>query len=244
MIQTSWVQSAFDASTVLQGVRRVQARTRLYGNGHWFASVVFGVVILGALPFYIQSSRPIRSGPPLLGRAFEGWSPHSWTDKWSTFYWAVAIVLGFAAVVAYYRLRARRLGVQGRLSPAVVVGLLILGLVMWVNAGSPLWPGNFGMQGTAALVVIAIGLLVLSGFERSRPFCVFAAGFLGLAVLACLYDVVNLFQRLGIGRPFSGVDHVLPNLILPGAYLFIGGLIFLVCRGKLPHQVYSTDTMP
>lgn len=234
------MDSAGDAGSALDDVSRVRARTRLYRNGHWFASLVFGIVILGAMPFYVWS-RPggPRGGSPLLGRAFEG-TPFSSLGNWSTFYWVVAIVAGFGAVVAYYQLRARRLGVQGRLWPAVVAVLVILGLVMGVYDGS-----STGPRGFSVLVVIALGLLVLSALERSRPFAVFVSGFFGLALLSFLYTVVNVFQQLGMGGPFRGGDNALPNLVVPGAYLVIGGLLFFAFRGRQPHlQAQLARTTP
>jgi hypothetical protein len=224
----------------------------MYRNGHWFASLVFGVVILGALPFYVRSThcRPLAHhqgsicsesvGPTPFGRAFMP-DLSGPLGSWSTLYWAIAIAVGFAAVVGYYHLRARKVGVQGRLWPAVVAGLVILGLVLWLGRTAD---GLVDFRGTSVLVVIAISLLVLSALERSRPFVLFSAGFCGLAVLSCLYTVVNLFQRLGIGRPFSG-DGALPNLVLPGAYLVIGGLAFLLARPwKLHVQVHIARTTP
>jgi hypothetical protein len=242
------------AGSALDDVGRIRARTRQFRSGHWFASLVFGVVILGALPLYGQST-PVRTrtpchsighgvlactsviaaGPSLLGRAFEAPPPFSSLGSWSTLYWAIAIVVGFAAVVAYFELRARKVGVQGRLWPAIVAGIVLLGVVMWLNAGSSAQPGDFWRRGTSVLVVIALGLLVISALERSVPFVVFAAGFLGLALLSCLYDVENLFVRLGIGGPFRGGDNELANLVLPGAYLVIGGLLFRFVRGRRPH---------
>lgn len=220
----------------------------MYRNGHWFASLVFGAVILGALPFYIQSTPCHRiashghgalscsgvvaaggAGFSLFGRAFEP-ALNGSLGSWSTLYWVAAIMVGFAAVIAYYHLRARKLGVQGRLWPAVVSGLVILGLLMYANDVF-LLPGDFSIRGTSVLVVIAVGLLVLSALERSRPFVVFSLGFLGLAFLGSLYNVSNLFTRLGIGGPFRYGGESLPNLILPGAYLVVGGLIFFLARG-------------
>ena len=252
-MQTTWMHVVSGASAALETVGRLRERTRLCRNGHWFASLVFGIVVLGAMPFYVQST-PARTpdcrslghhffscsysgGPPLFGRAFEGTS-FSALSSWSTFYWAIAIVVGFGAVVVYYRLRARKLGVEVRLWPAAVATLVLLGLVMWVDHGT-----STGPRGFSVLVVIALGLLVLSALERSRPFVVFASGFFGLALLSFLYTVVNLFQRMDIGRPFIDGGYALPNLVLPGAYLTLGGLLFLVFRGRrlrLPVHIVST----
>lgn len=237
------------AASMLDDVGRLRLRTRVSRSGHWFASVVFGVVILGALPFYVRSTgvasvgcrsfgrdgRPCvgtgHVGATALGRAFTPAPFFSALGGWVTPYWAAAIVVGFALVIVYYRLHARDVGAQGRVWPAVAAGLALLGLAMWANARSRAEPADFWIRGTSALVVIALGLLVLAALERSRPFLMFTFGFLGLALLSCLYDVQNLFQRLAVGGLFTGGDSALPNLVLPGAYLVVGGLAFLMGRG-------------
>lgn len=222
-------------TSVLEEVGRVRAHTRLYRSGHWFASMTFGVVILGALPFYVQSTPartphcPCASSSP-LGRAFE---PGSGSARhWADLYWAVAVVIGFAAVVGFYHFRGRMIGVQGPLWPAVVAGLVLLGAVMWVDRGSNLAPLDFWRRGTSALVVIALGFCALSLLERDRPFMVFVVGFLALALLACLYNMINVFYRLGIAAPFRGNNSTLPNLIVPAVYLIVGGFAFFLARGR------------
>jgi hypothetical protein len=80
--------------------------------------------------------------------------------------------------------------------------------------------------------VIAFGLVVLAAIERSLPFSLFVVGFVGLALLSCLYNVSNLFLRFGIGATWNGNDQDLPNLILPGLYLLIGGAAFYLFRRK------------
>jgi hypothetical protein len=91
-------------------------------------------------------------------------------------------------------------------------------------------PGDFWIRGVQALLVIAVGLIALAVIERSWPFLLFVAGFLGLALLSCLYNVSNLFTRIGIGSTWNGNDQGLPNLILPGVYLLVGGAAFYVVR--------------
>jgi hypothetical protein len=87
-------------------------------------------------------------------------------------------------------------------------------------------PGDFWLRGTQALFVIFLGLAVLAVLERRWSYSLFVIGFLGLAILSSLYNVSNLFQRLGIGGNWNGSDQGLPNLILPGVYLVVGGAAF------------------
>jgi hypothetical protein len=233
------------AAESLRSVAELGARTRLARSGHWFVLAVFGVVVLGAMPFYVltfaTASTPgcqafhggvscrfhdVTPGP--LGGAFNPlFSPFS-LDRWATVYWAVAMVVGFAAVVAFYRQRARAVGVQGRIWPMVVVGLGLLGAVLIVDNGPRYFPNfpDLWIRGTGALVILAVGIAVLAALERSRGFGLFAASFFGLALLSCLYDDVNLFYRVGIGSPFAGGGNALPNLLVPGIYLLLGGLGF------------------
>jgi hypothetical protein len=77
-----------------------------------------------------------------------------------------------------------------------------------------------------ALFVIALCLMVMAIIERRWSFSLFVIGFIGLALLSSLYDVGNLFHRLGIGGIWNGTSQGLPNLILPGLYLLLGGAAF------------------
>ena len=95
---------------------------------------------------------------------------------------------------------------------------------MTATARTPPRSLTFGSRGTTALLVVAVGIAALAVLERSLPFAAFALGFIGLALLSCLYDDVNLLQRVGMGGLFEGSANPLPNLLLPGLYLLVGGL--------------------
>jgi hypothetical protein len=205
--------------------------------------VVFGVVTLGSMPFYLLTvpsvstpgchpagqgvlSCAVRGGVAPLGGAFDPQMAASTLGRWATVYWALAVAAGFAVVVGYYRRRARAAGLQSRVWPAVAVGVGLLGLVVAVDrhgAYVPPFP-DLWIRGTAALLVVALGIAALAVLERSLPFAAFALGFVGLALLSCLYDDVNLLQRVGMAGLFEGSANPLPNLLLPGLYLLVGGL--------------------
>jgi hypothetical protein len=237
-----------DAARSLQSTRELRQQARLARNGHWLACVVFGVLTLAALPFYVLGSQAAigscshRIGPhaflcsglsasraPLPG-PFSSHLTQGNFSAWETLYWALAVLVGYGAVVFYYEYRWARLGVQGRIWPAVGVGLCLFLVVLIANGGGhelPPFP-DFWVRGLGALVVIAVGLCVLAALERSVPFGIFAVGFFGLALLSCLYDEVNIFQRLDLAGLFQGSANALPNLLIPGLYLLIGGFGFWV----------------
>jgi hypothetical protein len=162
-----------------------------------------------------------------LGGVLNPHNDFSGLSQWTTVYWAIAVIVGFAAVVAYYRHRAKVVGVQSRVWPAVVMGTGLLALVLLVNGGKPvrLLP-DFWIRGTGALVIVALGIAMLAVLERSRPFAVFATGFMALALISCLYNDVNILQHLGLAGAFQGADDQVPNVLLPGLYLVLGGAGF------------------
>jgi hypothetical protein len=152
-------------------------------------------------------------------------------SPWATTYWVLSIFAGIATVVGFYWMRARWLGVAGRIWPFATVGVAVLALAVvsrgWITFKIP---ADFWLRGMQPLLVITFGLLALAITERSRAFLIFVVGFLGLALLSCLYDVSNLFVRLGVGSTWNGNTEALPNLILPGLYLLVGGVVFYVLR--------------
>jgi hypothetical protein len=236
----------------------LRRRTRIARDGHWFVLFVFGAVVLGSTPFYVQtfpteftpgchgSSAVIGcvSGgvPPFGGGLNPVFSPYG-LSRWATAYWAIAIVAGFGATVLYYRHRARVVGVQGRIWPAVVVGLGLLALVLVVYGGHAVpdfATGDLRVRGLGALLIIAVGVAVLAMLERSLSFGLYVVGFCGLAVLSCLYDDINIFARIGLGGLFGPSAEELPNILIPGLYLVLGGAAFWL-RG---HRMRLPATTP
>lgn len=235
--------------SILQYADRLRARTRTARDGSWFALVVFGLVILGAMPFYDSPYSPanvskchstinglvcsgLTTSKGLLGSGLG--SPAGTilnVSPWATTYWVIGIFVGICLVVVSYWRRSRSSGVVGRIWPfaTIAVGALFLAVLSqgWQTLHIP---GDFWIRGMQALLVMALGLIALAIIEHSWPFMVFVAGFVALALLSCLYDVSNLFLRLGIGATWSGNDHSLPNLILPALYQLVGGVAFLAFR--------------
>jgi hypothetical protein len=82
-------------------------------------------------------------------------------------------------------------------------------------------PGDLLIRGTFPLVLIGVGLCVLAWAERSIGLTVIAAGYLALSLVASLYNIENIFYRLGwnISAQASG----LPNVVLPALVLLLSG---------------------
>jgi hypothetical protein len=243
-------------------VRQLRHRTRVARDGSWFVLVVFGAVVMLAMFFYSspglpETSHRLTSTSPgcrpfshglvctimtstrgVFGSGLGASPTNTNVSPWATTYWVIAITLGIAVIVAFYWLRARASGVAGRVWPFATISLVILILALvsrsWIITKIP---ADFWIRGMQALLVIALGLVVLAALERTWPFALYVAGFFGLALLSCLYDVSNLFVRLGLGSSRGGSSEALPNLILPGVYLLIGGVGFYFAR-RSHYQYY------
>jgi hypothetical protein len=238
---------ALDASGALGAVVSLRTKVREDRYGHWFPLFIFGVLTLASAPLYWKWRLPasactisggvsscafhgVRNLP--LGDALGFRLLSIGPSRWVTVYWVAAFVLGYAATIAFSRSRGHRVGVRVRVGPTIGVGLGLLAVVLLVNGAVPsifrgrVFGGDVWVRGTGSLLILAVGLVALAVVERSRPFMVYVAGFVGLALLACLYDIINIFYRLGIGGLFRPSGSALPNLVVPGLYLLGGGAGF------------------
>jgi len=227
------------AGEALRAAKKWRSFTRAIRHGSWFPLVTFGLLTLAAAPLFwttiprcpnaknacsfVQNRGPL--GNPFV-QGPVGWG----IGRWISVYWVVAVPLGYFATVLYYRHRARRTGVAGRIWPAVAVGLALLALMVGSFAargivlGVPIPVFLLEGRGLEPLLVIGIGLGILARLEHNRGLVVFAVLFLALAILANLYNMENEVYRLGWDLPVGAAN--LPNLVVPGVFLLVGGVGF------------------
>jgi hypothetical protein len=222
-----------EAAEMVADVGRMQRATRRARRAIWFPLVQFGLIVLGAAPFYRPwpssgSGLTIRNVGPVagyLGGDFIGNAP-AW-------YWLIALPLGYVATAAFLRWHAGRTGVAGRIAPYVAAGLglfaflvisspsILDALGLPTSIGKFLWSNDLAIRGLTPLIAVALGFLVLAWVERSPALAAFSAAFLGLVLLANLYDIGNYFRWAGLSAedPQSGA-------IVAGVALLLGGLGF------------------
>lgn len=92
------------AQEMLSEVERARSKTRAKRRGAWFALVMFGVILLVAAPLYVSRRLAVYADGSTLSTS-GGW--------WVSLYWLLAVPLGYAACVWYYRRHADRTGVSG-----------------------------------------------------------------------------------------------------------------------------------
>jgi len=84
------------------------------------------------------------------------------------------------------------------------------------------------IRGYAALLIIAAVLLVLAWAERSVLLAIVGGLFTGAALLVNLYDVQNVFYRLGWHAGWNDQVSTLQSLLLPGVVLLVGGVAAVI----------------
>ena len=227
---------------LLAEMKALRRRTRAGRHAYWFPLVLFGLLTCAAAPFYIQpgyqnpgtevTNRPVPL--PMLG-GFPGVT----IERFLGYYWLAALLGGLLLTLLWYRLNARRVGLQTptRVPVIAVAVLTVLALVIpllsqvrsphwlsWLQNLGVLWPGDLVVRGTFPFVIIAAGLWVLAWAERSRALAVIAVIYTATALLSSLYDVENILYWLGwnlSGRESSLAS--LPNVLLPAIVLLAAG---------------------
>ncbi len=217
-----------EAAEMLYTAGRAHRRARRARQAFWFPLVLFGTITLASTPLYRANAAPgwhVIARP--LGPASLSAGAYLLANPaLVSLFWLIALPLGYVATVAYYRHRARRQGIASPVRAYVLVGLALLALLALILASIPLagrlvLPGDLVVRGLTPLLTIALGLVVLAWTERSGPLGIFAACFLGLALVANLYDIANVFSWIGVRVPDLAI-----NVIVPGAVLTIAGVTF------------------
>jgi hypothetical protein len=221
---------------VLGEVKSVRRRTRSARHAYWFPLMLFGLLTLASIPFYIEQI-PKKSGAYFtLGPDRPAFLRLRYLDgtgifhgRFSPYYWLAAILVGLAATALWYRWRGDRVGLRtparGYLLTGLVLLLLALGIPALATSTSSglgvLEPGDLVFGGTFPQVIIGVGLCYLAWAERSIALTLIAAGYLALSVVASLYDIENVFYRLGWN--LSPEVSRLPNVVLPALVLLLAG---------------------
>ncbi|SEK50437.1 hypothetical protein [Streptacidiphilus jiangxiensis] len=213
----------------------VARRTRAARPGFWFPLVLFGLLVIGAAPWYSLAQPDCPRTGTVTVCSFAGVEepPNSLGVP---LYWLFAVLLGYAATLAYYRLHASHVGVAGRVWPYLATGSALLAVTLLATPavslrllqGRVVTTDDLAIRGMTPLLALAAGLFVLARLERSLPLAGFAVLFLVVALVANLYDVENQSPR--IGWTPSAQWQLLPNLWLAGGTLLLGGLGFGLVR--------------
>jgi len=230
---------------LLAGARNARQQARRARHAYWFPLVLFGLLTCASIPFYIQRFAAGSHSYSVSGAArfFNSWylGGFGFLNRFHLgYYWLAAMLVGLAATAVWYRKRGDRVGLRTPSRGFVITGLVLLVLALLIPIVAArgvgllgiLMPGDLLIRGTFPLVLIGIGLCVLAWAERSLALTVIAAGYLALSLVASLYDIVNIFYRLGWN--LSPQVSLLPNVALPALVLLLSGAGAWVVQRRRP----------
>jgi hypothetical protein len=216
-----------DPRRLLLDTRELAQRARRAQRATWFPLLVLAAVTFAATPVYryggYQLTCVTGHGAQAPLRACLVYSNVQFA------YWPVALVLAYALIAALYIRRSRARGIETRVRPYAIAGVVIAvaltGAALWAAHNPPLGPANgltgLGLRLASGPGAIGLGLLVLAWAERNRALLVLTAAYL-VIVLAHVDFGWSL-------RPLSPWSFV-PRLVIDGSLLLLGGIGFAVAQ--------------
>lgn len=156
--------------------------------------LVFGILVLGCLPFF--RTRPASGNVsyydlvhPPLGLVAGG---DSGSPSRLAVYWLVGAPVAYLLTAGFYWFRAKRVGVTTSPQGFVVAGFgLLLLLVVLSVVGIALPAHDHAQRGLLPLITFGVGFCVLAWAERSWALGVFSLLFLGLTITVNVFSTVT-----------------------------------------------------
>jgi hypothetical protein len=148
-------------------------------------------------------------------------------------YWPIALVLAYVAIAAFYIRRSRARGIETRVRPYAIAGIIIAvaltGAALWElhnpPVGNPMGLSGLPYRLASPGAAIGLALLVLAWAERNRALLLLTLAYL-VAVLAPI--------------TFGGVQHhpvwYSYPVVFQGSVLLLGGIGFALAQrpSRLP----------
>lgn len=204
-----------DPKGLLAELTAMRKRARADRHGYWLPFLLFGLITLGATPFYTPRLC-VESGqnPELTSPVPCSWSSadQPWLYHWLhptgqlsgpvfgfykvgvavDIYWIVALLCGYLAVVWWYRWRAAQIGVETptKVYAQVTIFMLVLPLV-GVPVLSMLFFGRLGWQ--IALPITVVLIVAATWRMRSVRFTLAVLLLFGLAHFVTVYPYGPMF---------------------------------------------------
>ena len=225
--------TADEANSILSTVDTAARKVRATRPTRAVPLLVLGLVIVGAMPFYVLTEPTSHLGEPPPNQLF--WSlggmMGSRGGAWTAIYWIIALPLAYGFIAWWYRRAARRNGVAINVKPLVTTGVALFALLLVLLTQAPTFlPGDIVLRGLTPILTMAAGLFVWSVAERSKGLLAVALVFLAAAISTSMYDFGNVV-------PFVAWDvywqyMLLPNLALCAAILLLSSAIYAVVERR------------
>jgi hypothetical protein len=229
---TGHAHAADDPHLLLSTTRELAQRVRKAQRATWFPLLVFAAVTFASIPVYRYGGHHLLNcgavpGVPGGGRVCTVYSNAQFV------YWPIALVLAYVAIAAFYIRRSRARGIETRVRPYAIAGIIIAaaltGAALWeVHNPSAIGPNLMGLGGFAHRLAtpgaaIGLALLVLAWAERHRA--------LLLLTLAYLAVVLVPIGYVRVTSPGSLLGYL--QLEIHGSMLLLGGIGFALAQRPL-----------
>jgi hypothetical protein len=223
-----------DPRRLLLDTRELAQRARRAQRATWFPLLVFAAVTFASIPVYRYGAHH-----PWTCVAVPGAGPHGAPGRvcsiYSTgefVYWPIALLLAYVAIAAFYIRRSQARGIETRVRPYVIAGIIIAvaltGAALWEahnpSPSPPLGLSGLGHRLTPPPAAIGLALLVLAWAERNRALLL-----LTLAYLAVVLVPVSFGWAMSPLSPW----YFVPRLVIDGSVLLLGGIGFALAQRPL-----------
>jgi len=217
-----------DPHRLLSNTRELAQRVRQAQRATWFPLLVFAAVTFASIPVY----RYLGHHPAICVVTGPGRRVCTVYSNGEFVYWPIALVLAYAVIAAFYIRRSRAQGIETRVRPYAIAGIIIAvaltGAALW-ELHNPSASGLVGLRGLGQRLAtpacaIGLALLVLAWAERNRALLL-----LTLVYLAAVLEPVSFGWVMG---PLSHWSFV-PRLVIDGSVLLLGGIGFALAQRPL-----------
>jgi hypothetical protein len=223
---TDAAQPGSDPSRVLSNMHELARRVRREQRATWFPLLVFAVLTFASIPVRRYSGHHLDClAVPRVCRVY--------SDA-EFVYWPIALVLAYVAIAAFYIRRSRARGIETRVRPYAIAGIIIAvaltGVALWEAHMTPA-PGGQNLAGLIGFghgvanpeSAIGLALLVLAWAERNRALLILTAAYLAVVLVPITF---------GWEIP-AAPWHFLPQLVTGGSVLLLGGIGFALAQRPL-----------
>lgn len=221
-----------DPHRLLSNVRELTQRVRKAQRATWFPLLVFAAVTFASVPVYRYGGYHHFGACVTTGSRLASCASY---PNGEFVYWPFALVLAYAVIAAFYVRRSRARGIETRVRPYAVAGIIIAaalsGALLWELNNSPaggpiglLLRSGLGRRLALPTCAIGLALLVLARAERNRALLL-----LTLAYLAVVLVPVNFGWTMDPLSPWYAV----PRLVIDGSVLLLGGIGFALAHRPL-----------
>jgi hypothetical protein len=226
---TETAYSGDDPHRLMSSTRELAQRVRKAQRATWFPLLVLAAVTFASIPVYRYGGIHDFGTCAVSGPRLKVCAVYPIAEL---VYWPVALVLAYAVIAAFYIRRSRSRGIETRVRPYAIAGIIVAaavtGAVLW-ELQNPLASGPVGLHGLGwrlftPTCAIGLALLVLARAEHNRALLL-----LTLAYLAVVLVPINIGWALD---PLSRWYPV-PRLVIDGSVLLLGSIGFALAQRPL-----------